>query len=115
MTDKPRPNDIGAVTIHTRFSHGFHLLPPGYNGFKNVAFCTSECTQKAFPPEGVTVTHATLHAHLTARKIKIRHIRNGQELEPLAQVRLQQVMLITDLLLGIYIQICLLMHEFGVG
>lgn len=86
MTDKPRPNDIGAVTIHTRFSHGFHLIPPGYNGFKNMALCTSECTQKAFPSEGVTVTHATLHAHLAARKMILRHIRNGKELEPLAQV-----------------------------
>jgi hypothetical protein len=86
VTDKPRPNDIGAVSIHTRFSHGFHLIPPGIKAFKNMALCTSECTQQTIPPEGVTVTHGTLHAHLTARKLKLRHIRNGIELEPLAQV-----------------------------
>jgi len=88
VTDNPRPNDFGAVTIHTRFSHGFHLIPPGTTGFKNMAMCTSECTQKAIPPEGITVTHATLHAHLTARKLRIRHIRNGVELPPIAQVRI---------------------------
>lgn len=53
--------------------------------FKNFAYCTEECTRQTLPPEGVTVTHATLHAHLTARKIMLRHIRDGVELPPIAK------------------------------
>jgi hypothetical protein len=37
------------------------------------------CTSK-IPPEGVHVYNAFLHAHTSARKMKVRHFRNGKEL-----------------------------------
>lgn len=61
------------------------MIPPKAAGFRSMAYCTSECTQSVIPPEGITVTHATLHGHLTARKMRLRHIRDGKELQPISQ------------------------------
>jgi len=84
ITENTRENDFGTLTMHHRFGQ-FQLIPPKTEGFRNFAYCTSECTESVIPKEGITVTHATLHAHLTAKKLWLRHIRNGKELEPIAK------------------------------
>ncbi|ODM95966.1 hypothetical protein Ocin01_10716 [Orchesella cincta] len=84
VTENTRENDYGTITIHSRFGQ-FQMIPPKSVGFKNMAFCTSECTNSVIPKEGITVTHATLHAHLAATKMVLKHIRNGKELSPIAQ------------------------------
>ena len=40
---------------------------------------------QGIPPEGVEVISGFLHSHLAGRKIRLRHIRGGKELEPLLQ------------------------------
>lgn len=87
ITENTRKNDYGTITVHARFGQ-FQLIPPKAVGFKNMAFCSSECTKSVIPKEGITVTHATLHGHLTATKMILRHIRDGKELAPIAQVNM---------------------------
>lgn len=84
ITENTRSNDYGTITVHARFGQ-FQLIPPGTTHFKSMAYCTAECTKAVLPPGGITVSHATLHGHLTARKMILRHIRNGIELPPIAQ------------------------------
>jgi len=82
-TDKVRPNDLVSIAIGNQVSP-YHVVPPGAKSFRTVGGCTEECTQKAIPPEGITATHLMFHAHVQAKTIKLRHIRNGVELEPLS-------------------------------
>lgn len=34
-----------------------------------------------FPEDGIRIISGTLHSHLAGRKMKLRHIRDGKELE----------------------------------
>lgn len=86
VTENTRENDYGTITVHARFGQ-FQMIPPKAVGFRSMAYCTSECTESVLPKDGITVTHATLHGHLTARKLVFRHIRGGKELAPISQVR----------------------------
>lgn len=43
------------------------------------------CRVQVFPREGINVVSVMLHSHLAGRKLKLRHIRAGKELPPLAQ------------------------------
>ncbi|KAL1464560.1 hypothetical protein WDU94_004193 [Cyamophila willieti] len=53
--------------------------------YKTAGYCDNECTNAVFPSTGVQVTSVVLHSHLAGRKIKLRHIRHGHELTPIAQ------------------------------
>ena len=46
-------------------------------------YCTADCTESAFPEEGVTVFATNLHAHTAGKALSFRHVRDGVELEPL--------------------------------
>lgn len=39
-----------------------------------------------FPKDGINVVSVLLHSHLAGRKLKLRHLRGGNELAPLVQV-----------------------------
>lgn len=41
---------------------------------------------QGIPTEGIKVISVLLHAHLTARKLVLRHIRNGKEIGVIAEV-----------------------------
>lgn len=40
---------------------------------------------QGLPPDGIKIISVLLHAHLTGRRITLRHIRDGKELPPIAQ------------------------------
>jgi hypothetical protein len=82
-TDEVRENDMGSLWVGSRFSV-FQFLPPGASEYHTYGGCTSECTAKTIPPQGISVTHVVLHLHQTGRKAFLRHLRNGVELEPIA-------------------------------
>lgn len=56
-------------------------VPPETTNFVTVGHCPSACTDAFLPEEGVTVFNSLLHGHLSGRKLKLRHFRNGQEIE----------------------------------
>jgi len=55
-------------------------VPPNATEFVVTGHCSSECTRGKFPEEGITVFNVLLHAHVSGRKLKLRHFRNGIEL-----------------------------------
>jgi len=38
------------------------------------------------PDTGIKVVSVVLHSHLAGRNMRLRHIRNGRELEPIVEV-----------------------------
>jgi len=46
-------------------------------------YCYSKCTDDNIPEGGVTAFASALHSHTAGVALKLRHIRNGVELEPL--------------------------------
>uniref|UniRef100_A0A6A7G1R7 MOXD1 homolog 2-like n=2 Tax=Hirondellea gigas TaxID=1518452 RepID=A0A6A7G1R7_9CRUS len=62
-----------------------HLIPPEQPSVLSSGHCVSECTQKALPSTGIKVFGAVVQTHLLGREVKIRHLRNGIELDPIAQ------------------------------
>ena len=57
------------------------MVPPNSTNFIATAHCMPHClTFDDFPAEGVTAYNAFLHAHTSARGMRIRHFRDGVEL-----------------------------------
>ncbi|XP_044759194.1 MOXD1 homolog 1 [Coccinella septempunctata] len=83
-TSELRPNDGGIMIAGVALSN-LHFIPPKQKEYKTAGYCSTECTREVFPKEGVNVASVMLHSHLAGRKLKLRHIRAGKELPPLAQ------------------------------
>uniref|UniRef100_A0A8D8VXJ3 MOXD1 homolog 1 n=1 Tax=Cacopsylla melanoneura TaxID=428564 RepID=A0A8D8VXJ3_9HEMI len=83
-TNQLRPND-GGVFISGVAVSPLQIIPPRQTEYKTAGYCDNECTNAVFPSTGVQVTSVVLHSHLAGRKIKLRHIRHGHELTPIAQ------------------------------
>ncbi|XP_031711934.1 dopamine beta-hydroxylase isoform X2 [Anarrhichthys ocellatus] len=56
-------------------------IPPKQHTFYLSGYCTSRCTQTAFPPGGIHVFASQLHTHLTGRGVRTVLVRGGKELE----------------------------------
>lgn len=41
--------------------------------------------QQTFPETGINVISAALHSHIAGRKMKLRHVRNGVELDRIVE------------------------------
>lgn len=79
------------------------MIPPNQNFYRNVGICGPSCTKhvrfndllfkiitkndflQLFPEEGIKIVSASLHSHIAGRKIKLRHIRNGTELDRIVE------------------------------
>ncbi|KAK9887700.1 hypothetical protein WA026_000021 [Henosepilachna vigintioctopunctata] len=83
-TSDLRPYDGGILIAGVALST-LHFIPPQQTEYKTAGYCSTDCTKKVFPKEGVNVVSVMLHSHLAGRKLKLRHIRGGKELPPLAQ------------------------------
>ncbi|MEJ1286814.1 hypothetical protein NN561_017825 [Cricetulus griseus] len=65
----------------------FHTIPPGMPEFRSEGHCTLECLEEALgaeKPSGIHVFAVLLHAHLAGRGVRLRHFRNGEEMQSLA-------------------------------
>ncbi|XP_076272907.1 MOXD1 homolog 1 [Rhynchophorus ferrugineus] len=83
-TSKLRKNE-GAILVTGVAPSNLHFIPPLQNEYKTAGYCSLGCTKEIFPKEGINVVSVMLHSHLAGRKLKLRHIRAGKELPPLAQ------------------------------
>lgn len=41
--------------------------------------------KQVFPEKGIQIVSATLHSHVAGRKMKLRHVRDGVELERIVE------------------------------
>lgn len=83
-TPNRRKFDAGTLSIAIR-PNFLHIIAPGFKRVLSIAHCTSDCTQKALAPEGINIFGLNMQTHSLGRKIKIGVVRNGEEIEPLAQ------------------------------
>ncbi|KAH1015716.1 hypothetical protein HUJ04_007058 [Dendroctonus ponderosae] len=83
-TNKLRENEGGILMTGVAPST-LHFIPPYQKEYKTAGYCSLDCTKEVFPKDGINVISVMLHSHLAGRKLKLRHIRAGKELQPLAQ------------------------------
>jgi len=83
LTPTLREMDIGVLAVGTMYDEWGQWIPAGLSNAHNSGFMTSECSENAFPDEGITVFGSFLHQHTAGKAIKYRHIRNGTELPPI--------------------------------
>lgn len=75
-----RPVQVGRLEMGTDTSNQAIVAPAKQEKFTVYGFCTAQCTKNY--DEDIFILSGLLHMHLAGRKIRIRHIRNGTELEP---------------------------------
>lgn len=83
-TRNRRKYDAGSLSIGIE-PNFLHIIAPGFKRVISVGHCTSNCTQKALPPEGINIFGVNMQTHSLGRKMKIGLVRNGEELAPIAQ------------------------------
>ena len=83
VTPTMRQEEIGIMSVGLNTNSMGQWIPPGLSNAHNAAFMPSECTENAFPDEGIKVFGSILHAHTISKALNFRHIRNGKELEPI--------------------------------
>ncbi|XP_059608084.1 MOXD1 homolog 1 [Phlebotomus argentipes] len=79
-TRQLRRNDAGMMISGVSISDT-QMIPPGQKLYRNVGICGPSCTGAIFPEAGIRLISATLHSHVAGRRMKLRHVRDGQELE----------------------------------
>ncbi|KAJ8981753.1 hypothetical protein NQ317_004933, partial [Molorchus minor] len=75
----------GAILITGVAPSTLHFIPPYQKEYRTAGYCSLGCTKEVIPKDGINVVSVMLHSHLAGRKLKLRHIRGGKELAPLAQ------------------------------
>ena len=83
-TKERRKFDAGTLSVGIE-ANFLHIIAPGFKRVISVGHCTSNCTQKALPVEGINIFGVNMQTHSLGRKIKIGVVRNGEELAPVAQ------------------------------
>ncbi|GBP39913.1 MOXD1 homolog 1 [Eumeta japonica] len=84
FTSELRRHDAGVLGLGVGVS-ALHVIPPKQLQYRTAGICSAECSRKMLPTDGVTIVSAQLHAHGTARKISLKHIRGNNELRPITQ------------------------------
>lgn len=79
-TSKIRTMD-GSMLILGYGHLGLYIVPPNSAEFKIGGICSSDCTNDMLAGKGATsILAASLHAHKTTRKMRLRHFRGDLEL-----------------------------------
>ncbi|XP_035690508.1 DBH-like monooxygenase protein 1 isoform X1 [Branchiostoma floridae] len=81
-TSELREYDLGLMQLGMEVGHT-QIIPPGSQSFVSVGNCYPDCLEKAMEAESIdkiNVIGVHFHAHLAARKMRVRHVRNGVEL-----------------------------------
>lgn len=82
LRSQPLHHDFGLYRLSA--THAAITVPPGATS--SVAMeCPGECTSQ-LPPGGINVFVTFLHAHKTGQSVRLRHVRDGVELEALGSV-----------------------------
>ncbi|XP_063420467.1 uncharacterized protein LOC134705676 [Mytilus trossulus] len=86
-TSHLRQHDAGILTVGM-YENKQQIIPPHYSDFKIQSVCSKECISKALTDaslDEIKLFAVWQHAHLLARGITTRHLRNDVELEPIAE------------------------------
>ncbi|CAL4135338.1 unnamed protein product, partial [Meganyctiphanes norvegica] len=83
-TPELRMQDAGVISLGLS-PNWKQLIPPRQKTILSSGHCVGECTKAALPPSGIHVFGTMHYTHDLGRKVKIRHIRDGEEMEPISQ------------------------------
>lgn len=79
FTNKTRKEEGSVIVIGIEFLPSL-FIPPQQKEFTVTGHCSSEYTRAFLPPGGVKVVDVTMHSHLSGRRLRMRHFRDGVEL-----------------------------------
>jgi Copper type II ascorbate-dependent monooxygenase, C-terminal domain len=83
-TSNVRRHDAGVLSIGVDPSWR-HIIPPDQKRVVSKGQCVEECTQRAFPRQGINIFAVMMQTHEIGRSVKLRQIRNREELQPIAE------------------------------
>ncbi|XP_037953331.1 MOXD1 homolog 1 [Teleopsis dalmanni] len=75
-----RKND-GGIMISGVSVSDTQLIPPGQKLYRNIGICGPSCSNVMFPDDGIKIVSGALHSHRAGRKMALRHVRAGKELD----------------------------------
>lgn len=75
-----RKYDVGVIEIGLEYTDK-NSIPPKSAIFDMSGYCIAECTRVSLPEGGIYFFASQLHTHLTGKRVWIKHIRGGVELE----------------------------------
>ncbi|XP_062127901.1 MOXD1 homolog 1 [Drosophila sulfurigaster albostrigata] len=81
---KLRANDGGIIISGVSISDT-QIIPPGQKLYRNVGICGPSCSNVMFPKDGIKIISSTLHSHRAGRKMSLRHVRDGKELDRIVE------------------------------
>lgn len=79
-----RTNNAGIITIGIQ-PVWTHIIPPGFRKVTSIGYCSGKSNEHAFPADGITIVGVQMQTHEMGRSIKVRLVRDGRELPPIAQ------------------------------
>ncbi|KAG6798060.1 MOXD1 homolog 2 [Apis laboriosa] len=82
-TDKLRTHDAGILSVGID-PNWRHIIPPGQAEVVSEGHCISDCTGHTIPNSGINIFAVIMHTHQLGRKVRLRQIRSGEELPPIA-------------------------------
>ncbi|XP_052873199.1 MOXD1 homolog 2-like [Anopheles cruzii] len=85
-TSTLRGHDAGVLSVGMD-PNWRHIIPPGQEHVVSEGHCVGECTQRAFPRDGIHIFGVMMRTHQIGRQIKLRQIRGREELLPIAHDR----------------------------
>ncbi|XP_048505129.1 MOXD1 homolog 2 isoform X2 [Athalia rosae] len=82
-TDRLRTHDAGVLSIGID-PNWRHIIPPGQPEVISEGHCVADCTGQTIPNNGVNMFAVIMHTHQLGNKVRLRQIRAGEELPPIA-------------------------------
>lgn len=84
VTSVKRKHNAGILSIGIQ-PVWTHIIPPGFRKVTSIGYCTGKCNREAFSPDGINVVAIQMQTHEMGKSIKVGLVRNGAELQPIAQ------------------------------
>jgi len=75
-----RAQEAGQLVISHDIGSTVLTIPPNTPEFSVTGHCSADCTSDKLQSEGISIFNVLLHSHISGRKLKFRHFRNGLEL-----------------------------------
>jgi hypothetical protein len=82
-TNRLRAHDAGILSIGID-PNWRHIIPPGQPEVVSEGHCIADCTGQTIPNSGINMFAVIMHTHQLGRKVRLRQIRAGEELPPIA-------------------------------
>ncbi|XP_023290728.1 MOXD1 homolog 2 [Orussus abietinus] len=82
-TERLRTHDAGILSVGID-PNWRHIVPPGQPEVVSEGHCVTDCTGHTVPNSGINMFAVIMHTHQLGRKVRLRQIRGGEELPPVA-------------------------------